>query len=173
MCLKRQPTFKTWILLAGVAAVLSAATAIVPREDWHGPGYYDVHLRFWLAAAIASVFWLVLPLLIGILVQSPRTASKMGLGLGLFVLALNWVASTRVHLRLGYANVPVEQVVLSVLYGPLLCFDVLRAIWESTFSDSQLVLFVICVLWISAYCFVTFHVAASCRVRKPLDPAVG
>jgi len=169
MRLKRRPTVKTALVLAGVAVVCSAAVGIVPRDDWHGPEYYDVNLRFWNAAAVAGVFWLIIPLILGMLVDSPRTAGRIALALGLSVLVLNWIASTRIHLRLGYANVPVEKVVLSTLYGPLLCFDVLRAVWETMFRDSQFVLAAICALWLFVFWFVAFQVAESCRTRGPVN----
>jgi hypothetical protein len=160
---KRQPTIKTLLLLMAVGAVLFAS---VPTKSAAHPDELFVYF-IWSLFVSGMFFWLVLPLMCGLCLRSPRVSAAVCFGVGTITAVIEYFARIGVwYLRQGDR---ISEEVYYILFGSFDGLALLMYSFESLIStESQfaklVMLWSVCLIIYAGTCFL---IAKSCRLRVP------
>lgn len=154
MYVHRRPTLQTALWLTLTASILFAGNAAIGGVQWRRPavGASFVEYSFAIAFTTQILFWLVLPTALGMLsfVREQANHRCWTVAFGLFVL--NVVVAYNAGGIFGFsdAGLQAERIMLSALFGPLLAVEG-PAMLIASAINSQIVLLIICVIWLGSY----------------------
>lgn len=150
MYVHRRPTMQTAIWLILTASILFAFNAAIGGVEWQRPALdgNSAEYSFAIAFTTQMLFWLVMPVAIGMLTSFREQAIHRCWTIAFGALVLYCVVAYFADAIFGFSEVGLQakRIVLSALFGPLLAADGPSMLVASAFG-----LLMLGVIWLGSF----------------------